>query len=146
MIDVGTQIRKAYYDVLNEQVMYNASIIPIVDEKLDAQISEHTLYMVIDSQLERPADNKTRYANEIDLTITIVNRRNATNSKTAVEDVARQMLQLLFPAKNTWALSVTAPLSLTYARYQESDYRFDKQDDGFSILKRMVFRNRITQS
>lgn len=145
MIDVGTPIRKSYFNVLNEQVMFNDAIIPIVDEKLDARVTEHTLYMLIDSQEERPGDNKTRYACEVDLTITVINRRQVTNSKTAVEDIAGQMLALLFPAKNQWAISVAAPLSLTYARLLEASYRFEKTDDGFNIMKRMTFRNRITQ-
>lgn len=145
MIDVGTPIRKSYYTALFEKVMYQSTYIPIVDEKLDARATEHTLYMLIDSQEERPGDNKTRYATEVDLTITVINRRQATNSKTAVEDIASQMLTLLFPAKNQWAVSVAAPLSLTYARLLTADYRFDKTEDGFAIMKRMTFRNRITQ-
>lgn len=145
MIDVGTPIRKAYYDILKDQVEINGTKIPIVDEKLDAQITEHDLYMLIDSQEERPGDNKTTYANEVDITITAINRRSASNSKTAVDSIASQMLALLFPAKNTWTVSVAAPLSLTYARLQESGYRFEKTDAGFNIMKRLVFRNRITQ-
>lgn len=146
MIDVGTAIRKGYFDIINQQVMYNASIIPLVDEKLDAQVTEHTLYMIIDGQEERTVDNKSRYATEIDLMITIVNRRQATNSKTAVEDVAKQILHLLFPEKNKWAVTVPDPLHLTYARFQGAEYRFEKTDTGFNIIKRMTFRNRITQS
>lgn len=144
MTDIGEAIRKGYYNVLNGQVLLPGAI-PVVDEKLDAQVSEHDLYMLIDSQEERPADNKTRYATEVDITITVINRRQATNSKTAVESIAGQMLALLFPSKNTWTVSVPAPLSLTYARLQESGYRFEKTDAGFNIMKRMVFRNRITQ-
>lgn len=146
MIDIGTQLRKSYYDVLHDQVLVNSGEVPIVDEKLDTQLSEHDLYMLIDAQAERPTDNKTKYASEIDITIRIVNRRQATNSKTAVEDIANQMLTLLFPAKNQWALTVSDPLHLTYARLQEADYEFQKTDAGFNIMKRMVFRNRITQS
>lgn len=145
MIDVGTQIRKAYYDVLNTAVIINAGQVPIVDEKLDGQFSEQDIYMLIDSQKETPSDNKTKYANEIDLTIRVVNRRKATNSKTVVEDVSNQMLGLLFPVKNSNALTVAAPLSLTYARLIASEYQFEKTDDGWQIMKVLIFRNRITQ-
>ena len=145
MIDIGTSIRKAYFDVLKSAIELNDSEIPVVDEKLDAQISEHDMYMLIGAQNETPIDNKTNYVNEVEITITVVNRRKSTNSKTAVEAIVSQMLALLFPTKNTNSLILSAPLNLTYARYTQGEYRFEKMDDGWKIMKPVTFKNRITQ-
>lgn len=148
MRDVGTAIRKSYYNALNEQVFIEGSPIPIVDEKLDQNITEHDLYMLIGAQTENGTDNKTHWVREVDITIMVVNRRKATNTKTLVEDICNQIMQVLFPAKNTVTLSIENPFKLSYARLlNPGEYGFLKNDTTgiYQISKQLTFRNRITQ-
>lgn len=146
MNDAGQAIRKAYYDALNGQITINGSVIPIVDEKLDVNITEHDLYMLIGGQGGTVSGVKGMWAKELDISITAVNRRKATNTKTLIEDICDQMLTILFPTRTTNGLTVAAPFKLTYARLLSENYAFDKETGEWVISKTLVFRNHITQS
>ena len=146
MNDAGQAVRKGFYDTLDGQITIEGSPIPIVDEKLDLNITEHTLYMLIGGQQANPANTKTTWVKEVDLNITIVNRRKATNSKTTIENIADQMLQILFPTRTTFGLSISDPFKLSYAKYISESYTFEKLVDGWQISKQMIFKTRITQT
>lgn len=149
MNDAGQAIRKAYYDALNNQVNNPGNpgnFIPIVDEKLEVNITEHDLYMLIGGQGGTVSGVKGMWAKELDISITVVNRRKATSSKTLIEDICDQMLTILFPTRTTNGLTVASPFKLTYARLLNENYAFDKEDAGWVISKVLVFRNHITQS
>jgi hypothetical protein len=149
MNDEGTAVRKGFYNALYNAVAIPGDPIqkvPIVDEKLDLNITEQDLYMLIGGQQAITANTKATWAKEIDLNITIVNRRKATNSKTIIEDIADQMLQILFPTRTTFGLSVQAPFNLSYVKYVSNSYTFEKVQDGWQISKQMIFKTRITQT
>lgn len=147
MVDVGMAIRKSYYDALNGQIVIEGAQVPIVDEKLDVDISEQDIYVILTSQDEEgSASNKSRFVNETLLRMQIVNQRRATGSKEVVEDVAGQILEILFPTRTTWALSLASPLHLTSANYLGGQYNPIAQNEyGFFISKTLTFKNRITQ-
>lgn len=150
MKDVGTVVRKAFYNALNNQVAVPGDPIakvPIVDEKLDLNITETDLYMLIGEQSEdREATQIKGYkASETLITITIVNRRKATNSKTLVEQVSDDMLGIIFPTTNGFGISLDSAFNLSYVKTTGSEYSFGKTDDGFSIIKKTTFKTRITQ-
>lgn len=149
MNDVGEAARKGFYNALNNVIAIPGdpvNKVPIVDEKLDLNITENDLYMLIGGQQETATNTKTTWGNEVDLSITIVNRRKATNSKTTIENIADQMLQILFPTRTTFGLSVDAPLRLSYTKYMNSQYTFEKLVDGWQINKQLIFKTRITQT
>lgn len=148
MVDVGTEIRKAYYQALAGNITVNGQQVPVVDEKLEADISAHGVYVIMTSQDEDgEPSNKTYFVNETLLRLQIVNQRRATNTKEVVEDVADQILQILFPSRTSWALTVDSPLRLTYARFVNAQYNpLAKNDQGLIISKTLTFKNRITQN
>jgi hypothetical protein len=149
MNDVGEAVRKGFYNALNNAIAIPGDPIgkvPIVDEKLDLNITENDLYMLIGGQQETTTNTKSNWGNEVDLSITIVNRRKATNSKTTIENIADQMLQILFPTRVTFGLSVDSPFRLSYTKYMNSQYTFEKLVDGWQINKQLIFKTRITQT
>jgi len=146
MRDIGTPVRKAFFNALSGNVSIEAGAIPVVDEKLDARITETNLYILIGAQNETDKSNKTNWVGEVDILLTIVNRRKATNTKTIVESIAEQILQILFPTRTTLGLSVEEPYHLSWCRSVERDYSFSKIEDGFEIAKRLNFRLRIVQN
>jgi hypothetical protein len=149
MNDAGQAIRKGFYNALNNAIAIPGDPInkvPVVDEKLDLNITEHDLYMLIGGQQAAAANTKSTWGKEVDLNITIVNRRKATNTKTIIEDIADQMLQILFPTRTTFGLSVSAPFRLSYVKYISDSYTFEKIADGWQISKQMIFKARITQT
>jgi hypothetical protein len=149
MNDAGQAVRKGFYEALNNAIAIPGDPInkvPIVDEKLDLNITEHDLYMLIGGQAATAANTKTTWGKEVDLNITIVNRRKATNTKTIIEDIADQMLRILFPTRTAFGLSVDSPFKLSYVKYISDSYTFDKLADGWQISKQMIFKTRITQT
>lgn len=145
MNEWGNQLRKGYFTAWNNSVVIDTDPIPIVDEKLDENITEADLYILLGAQSETAQDNKTYFAAEVDLVVTVVNRRKATNTKTLVEQVVNQMLTIIFPTKNTNTLSIESPYNLTYAKAISGEYAFEKLQDGWKISKQITFKNRITQ-
>ena len=148
MNDPGQVVRKGIYDALNDQVInpVNAvSKVPVVDEKLDLNITEHDLYILIGGQSETPVNTKSSWANEVDLSLTLVNRRKATNSKTTIEDIADQVLGILFPTRTTFGITISEPFQLSYVKRVSAQYNFQKLEDGWEISKSIVLKTRITQ-
>jgi len=149
MNDVGQAVRKGFYIALFNAIAIPGDPIqkvPIVDEKLDLGITDHDLYMLIGGQQANEANTKQTWGKEVDLNITVVNRRKATNSKTIIENIADQMLQVLFPTRTSFGLSVDAPFKLSYVKYVSESYQFEKLVDVWQISKAMVFKTRITQT
>jgi hypothetical protein len=149
MNDAGEAVRKGFYNALYNAVAIPGdpvNKVPIVDEKLDLNITEANLYMLIGGQAATAANTKSTWGKEVDLNITITDRRKATNSKTTIEDIADQMLQILFPTRTSFGLSVEPPFRLSYVKYISDSYTFEKVNDGWQISKQMIFKTRITQT
>lgn len=146
MIDYDTGLRKGYYDVLNGNVTVNGSVIPVVDEKLDTQLTEHDIYIKLTTQNVSQGNNKSYFAANVDLNIDIVERTKSVASKLTVDDVADQVYTLLFPTRNTTAIVLPSPLKLTFAQLQNSTTEPTRAiPDGFITIKTLTFLNRVTQ-
>jgi hypothetical protein len=149
MNDTGQAVRKAFYEALYNQVSNpenGATKVPIVDEKLDLNITEHTLYMLIGGQQATPVNTKQTWASEVDINITIVNRRKATNSKTTIETIADDLLSIILPTKTTYGITINEPFHLSYVKYISDSYVFDQVADGWEIKKSIILKTRITQT
>mgnify|MGYP001050902254 CR=1 FL=1 len=147
MVDTGKELRKAYFSLLSGQVTVEGSAIPFVDEKLEVNINEHDTYVMFTSQDEEDVSNKKHFANETLIRLQIVNQRKATNTKEVVESVSNQILSKLFPTRTSWAVSLSSPLSLTYAKYLNGSYNpVEMTDNGFVISKILTIKNRIVQN
>ena len=148
MKDVGLALRAAYYATLNGNITWESAPVPFVDEKLDVNISEQDVYVIMTSQDEEgeSVSNKTKHVNETVLRMQVVNQRRATNTKEVVENVTNQILTLLFPTRTEWNVSLSSPLNLTFAKFSGAQYNpLEKNDQGFMISKVLTFKNRITQ-
>lgn len=149
MTDPGQVVRKSFFDALNGQVTNpenSVTTIPVVDEKLDLNITDADLYILIGGQAENSVNTKSSWVDEVDLSVTIVNRRKATNSKTIVESISDEMLGILFPSKTSFGIEITDPFKLSVMRKLSAQYTFDKANDGWIISKAIIFRTRITQT
>lgn len=149
MNDSGQVVRKAFFNALNDQISNpenSSTKIPIVDEKLDLNITEADLYLLIGGQVSTAGNNKQVWADEVDLNITIVNRRKATNSKTTIETIAGDVLQVLFPTRTTFGINIETPFKLSFVKKVSDSYVFDKQADGWEIKKSIIFKTRVTQT
>jgi hypothetical protein len=148
MIDTGQQLRASYVAALNGNLSYEGSPVPIVDEKLDVQISEHDIYVMCMDQVEdaEAVKVKSHFSNETLLTLMVINQRRSTNTKEVVENVSNQILNILFPTVTTVGFTLSSPLKLVYAHYVNGEYNPVVQNEqGFIISKKLLFKNRLTQ-
>lgn len=146
-IDVDEPLRAAYVTALRGKIFYDAGEIPVVDEKLHHRISEHNIYVKLSNQNTIQQNNKRRFAAQVELRAEIVHRSNSEGGKMVVDNIANQVVQLLFPDKKSTTISLASPLHLTFARLESSDTSSLLKLDGvgFLMMKTLIFFNRVTQ-
>lgn len=150
MRDCGTIVRKSFYDVLNGQILSpedGTTIIPVVDQKLDDNITDHDLYILLGAQVEPDPSVKVKsyWSHEIDLNILVVNRRKSTSSKLLIEGITEQILEIIFPERHRFGITIPSPFKLSYVKKVSSEYAFNKIEFGWEISKQTIFKTRITQ-
>lgn len=146
MIDVGQKLRKAYFDLLDGNITYGGKVVPVVDEKLEMNINDTELYVIFTSQNEVNVNTKSNWIREVEMAIRVVNYRQSTNTKEAVENVSSQILNIIFPSKNTNSVSLDSPLKLSMAVLMNSEYNPVVQtENGFFVSKVLVIKNRVIQ-
>lgn len=146
MIDIGQKIRKGIFEALSGHVSLNSKVVPIVDEKLETNISENDVYIVFTTQNEIDKNLKDYFARECDVVLRVINHRLATGTKETVESVSSQILSILFPTKSTLGFTIESPLKISYARLAQADYDpMVQTDGGFMVSKSLTIRARITQ-
>jgi hypothetical protein len=144
MRDVGTAVRKAIFTAINGNVLWEGAPVPVVDEKLDRLISETDLYILIDTQSETQLNVKCHYATSVNLTLRIVQKRQATNSKTVVENVVNQIMQILKPTKIATGFTLPDPFKLSLFTISSAEYQFSAEQGGFQIWKLISTTTRLT--
>lgn len=146
MHDWGYYLRQAYYNVLNNQVMYEDAYVPVVDEKTDQRYTEGDIYIKLFTQNESQNNNKCYFAANGEMVVDIVHRTQTTGSKMVVDKIGDQILQLLFPTRRTTALILSSPFVLSYARFERSDTSpLQSANGGFIQVKSIIFSNRVIQ-
>lgn len=144
MRDVGTPVRKAIYDALNGNILIEGAPVPFVDEKLDRLITETDTWVLLNSQDEVQQNVKSHWATEVTVTLLVVNKRQATITKTIIEDVTNQILQILQPTKTVSGITLPAPFMLSYLNTQTADYQAEQVESGFRIKKQIFIKIRLT--
>lgn len=146
MLDIGQKLRKAYFNLLNSNIFFEGGAVPIVDEKLDTNISEQDVYILMQAQNETEVPNRRYPIVDCDISMRIVSQLSSVGKKEVVEDISNQVLTLLFPQHNYNALVIDAPLTLIYAKKTNSEYSpLIKNESGFIISKILTIKNRIKQ-
>jgi len=147
MRDYGYKLREAYFQAINGNLVFESGVIPVVDEKVDNQLTEHDIYVKLSVQNDQQANTKCYFAATCDLVMDIVHRTDAVGSKRVVDDISDQILTLLFPTPKTTGLSIAAPLQLSYARLENtSTSPLAQTDKGFIQVKSLTFSNRVVQT
>lgn len=144
MRDVGTPVRKAIYDAINGNVTIEGALVPFVDEKLDRLITETDIWILLNSQDEVQMPVKSHWACEVSVTLLVINKRQATITKTVIEDVVNQILLILRPTKTTNGITLPAPFKLSYLSVQTADYQAEQVESGFRIKKQIIIKTRLT--
>lgn len=146
MRDAGTAIRKAYFEALDNKIFIEGAPVPVVDEKLDEQITEQDIYITLSTQSENVRSNKVYFASEINISVVIVQRSGSAVNKSTVEYVSDEILKIALPSVGNNGLTIDSPFRLTYVKQDTSQTEAAALTLGsFVVAKQLNFRNRITQ-
>jgi len=96
MKDTNRPVRKAFYQLLNKQLVIEGSPVPVSD-KQTKKLSDNNFYVILSSQTSTPDNTKT--SNDVQATITLDIITKFENSVTSdiADDIANQIFILLFP-------------------------------------------------
>lgn len=146
MKDYGTILRKAYYDVIRNNVIVDSAPVPIVDEKIEDQPNSSVI-IKIGTQDTQQTNTKNHFRAQCRVTVEIIQFTQSVITKLLIDDVANQILTLLYPTRKTNTLIVPSPYQLPVSELETTDTSpFVQQKAGLSISKVLVFNNIINQS
>lgn len=147
MKDYGYHIRQGYFNAINGLITYEGGTIPVIDEKLDHQLTEHDIYIKLSTQNDQQVNNKCYFAATCEVVADIVHRTKSVGGKMVVDDISDQMLTLLFPTPKTTTVTVPDPMQLSYARFENaSTSPLRDVPGGFIQIKTLTFSNRVAQT
>lgn len=139
-------VRAGYFNVLNGNIYWESAPVPVVDEKLDHRISESDIYIKLSTQNVQQQNNKRRFAAQVELRAEIVQRTRSVGGKMVVDQLAKQVLELLFPDRIGTTVQLSAPFHLTFARLESQDTSsLLNTEIGFIMIETLIFINRVTQ-
>lgn len=146
MIDWDAPLRKAYFNALDGQVQIESSVIPVVDSKAEHQQTEHDIYIKLSVQNVQKTNTKDRYIALASIQVDIVQWAPDTASRWDLDDAGNQIMGILFPTRKTLGFTIDSPLSVPVAWLESTNTSLPiAVNDGFMIVKSLIFNNRIVQ-
>lgn len=108
MRDSMKPLRLGIFAVIDGQITYNATPVPVYDEKIYTSESPD-LYILLSTQQETPAgdQNDCMFIRDSFIDIEIIRRTGSEVSKDAIDDVSDQLYQLLLPSQGGAGFTVS---------------------------------------
>ena len=136
MIDVQAKIREAYYTALNGQLTYDASPVPVVDDKLEDDQND-TLYVVMSTQTAVDDSPFGKFDHETTMLLDIVYCPQDTVSKDVVDNVAQQIFNIILPTPETHGLTATG-VQITNVTVENDSYLSFVLSNSRSVMRRLI--------
>ena len=147
MIDVKQPLRTAYYELLNGNLLYNNIGVPISDELKNLQDAGATAYVLLSNQ--DGADNSTfqSWDSDENITLDIVFKATARANKQVVDNIAGQILSLLFPSPGHCALPRQTGIQINCVKLSADRYITLALGQAQIMVRRLLtFKQRIRQT
>ncbi len=146
MRDYGTIIRKAFYDVIKNEVTIDSGVVPIIDEKVEGN-SGSAVVIRITTQDMQQQNTKHHFRATCRVLVEVTQYTKTAITKLKIDNVCNQILTLLYPDPKTIALTVPSPYQLPVSYLEGTDTSpFMKVEAGLAITKTLIFNNIINQS
>ena len=97
MRDPKLSLRTAYYQLLNGALTYNAVTIPVSDDLLNLASSSALQYVILSTQSSQDTSTFSSFDTREDIIIDIVSKAQSRLSKTVVDSIASQIMNLVLP-------------------------------------------------
>jgi hypothetical protein len=136
MIDVKTALRTAYYSLLNGQLTYGSTGVPVSDtiQKLGAGAS---IYVLLINEGGQSDNTHQSFMMQEQMRIDII-ARGTRVSTDIVDNVAGQILALVLPSPQGNGLPVQPSISIINARVTNDNYQNFKADGAVNVARRMI--------
>jgi len=147
MIDVKQPLRKAYYELLDNSLNYNSANVPVSDDLKKLQDAGVNLYVLITTQSGNDAGTMQSWDSEEDLSLDIVFKGGARANKQVVDNIAGQILGLVFPSPGIDGLARQTGIQINCVRLTD-DRNLDMTLGAASTMtrRRLTFRQHIRQT
>jgi hypothetical protein len=143
MIDVKYPVREAYFELLNGNLSYAGQPVPVSD----GQTMGHKLYVVIGEQ--DGTDNSTfqSFDSNETIVIDIISKTNSTGSRSPIDAVASQILNLVLPAPAHNGLPGQAGVQINCVK-KDGDRYLDLTLNSSNTLRRRIitFTQKVRQT
>lgn len=145
MIDVKQGLRRAYFQALNNYLSYNGVLVPVSDE-MTAIASSATLYVVITGQSGSQENTQQTWRSVEQINLDIVSKGAISTSKSPVDEVAGQILSILFPSRTENGLIQQPGIEINEVRLEDDRYLSLSLGNTNSNLRRILtFEQHILQ-
>src|ERR1035438_6174007 len=141
MIDVKQPLRTAYYQLLFNALTYNETTIPVSDELTKQADLNAKLYVLLGAMSGQDAGTFSSFNSKEQMTIQIVFKSSAQTSKIPLDNIAGQILGLLFPAPGFNGLPAQAGISILTAQKTVDRYIDPSINNGITIIRRVMTIN-----
>lgn len=144
MRDVGTPLRKGYYNALDGNLTIGATNIPVYDGKVEGSIS-HDVYVLIQDSSTVSKNSMDHFAYETTITIDIKQRLKAVVSHEQIETISDQIHQIVKPTPRTLGVTIDSPFKLIIIAVDNNntDRPAEVNTGEFMVSKSLRFRNHI---
>jgi hypothetical protein len=132
-------IKDAYYTLLDGNVTYNATTIPVYDE--EAVPAGNTWYIIISTVTNTNNPVKTKFFTDIEILIDVVTLLDyqMTKEKEIVDVICGKIMNLVLPTKETTGIADTSDFQAISVRC-ESGNHLPVADTGTKKVVRRVLR------
>lgn len=122
MIDVKQPLRTAYYQLLNGNLLYNGAGVPVSDDLKKLQDTGATAYVLLSNQDGADGSTFQSWDSDENITLDIVFKATARANKQVVDNIAGQILSLLFPSPGHSALPRQTGVQINCVRLSADRY------------------------
>jgi len=147
MIDVKQPLRKAYYELLNNSLVYNSANVPVSDDLKKLQDAGVNLYVLITTQSGTDAGTMQSWDSEEDISLDIVFKAGARANKQVIDNIAGQILALVLPSPGIDGLARQTGIQVNCVRLAD-DRNLDMTLGTASAMtrRRLTFRQHVRQT
>ena len=138
MRDTMDILEMAVYNALNGQLSYNSVNIPVYDEKRRVGQSDN-IYVILSTQQESEIEtNDCAFVTLSSIDIEILHKTDYEVSKTVINNISNQILQILIPTQVTTGLAGVSGYQLLHVRRERAITRNFQITDSESIIAKII--------
>lgn len=145
MKDTHKPLRKAYYQLLKDVLVYDNTTIPVCDEK-QKQGQDNSTCVILSTVSSNPTNTFNGFSREATIVLDIVCKTPSAVSKDIVDSIAEQILELVIPTPATNGLPAQNGFQILNVVLDNDRYLNFSVSDTQSVMRRLLtFRQSINQ-